>query len=91
MSKFHSIDKFRTPEGVQEAIESGDDSAIAGLSGALGAVEKGGRAVMSDESTSQSAGHYWRVLNGKEKQKLGKKDYEKISKLISGFLKGPHK
>lgn len=85
------INEFSTSEGVEKTISSKDKKALSALSGVLGAIEKGGKAVGSDESTSQQAAHYWRVLNGHEKQKLESKDFEKISKLVRGFLGGPKK
>jgi hypothetical protein len=83
------LSDFSTPSGVEKAIASGNKKDLSVLFGALGAVEKGGKAVGSDESSSQQAAHYWRVLNGLEKQKLGPKDFKKISELVSGFLSGP--
>lgn len=75
-----------TPEGVKEVIDSNDKKSMSALLGILGAVEKGGRAVKSDESSSQQAAYYWRVLSGKEEKELKEKDFKKIAKLVSIFL-----
>ncbi len=83
------LQKFTTPKGVEAAMSGKDPKDRAALLGALASVEKGGRAVGSDEGAMQQAGHYWRVLSGREKQKLGKKDWEKIAQLVGGFVQGP--
>lgn len=83
------IADFTHSDEVSKALSSNDDKAISMISGVLGAIEKGGKAIGSDESASQQAGHYWRILNGIEKGKLDTKDSEKIARLVRGFLSGP--
>jgi hypothetical protein len=83
------ISDFSTPEGVKRALTSKDKKALAALCGALGAVQKGGKAVGSDDSSSYWAGYYWDVLNGRQKKTLDDEDAEKIAALVAGFLGGP--
>ena len=83
------IQNLTNPKAVKAAIESDDDKSIASLIGALGALEKGGLTVSSDDSVIQTASHYVRVLQGREEQKLGPKDFKKIADLVSQFLTGP--
>jgi hypothetical protein len=90
MSK-SSLSQLTDPKSVAKAAQKTDSREHAMLCGALGAIAKGGKTVSNDESTTQKADHYWRVLNGQEKQKLGEKHFGEISELVKSFIIGPKK
>ena len=90
MSK-SKISQLTDPKRVAEAAKDRSSREHAMLRGALGAIEKGGTTVPVDESTVAKATHYGRVLSGADDQKLGKKHYGEIAKLVETFLIGPQK
>lgn len=83
-----SLRSLTQPERVSEVISTKDKPMLGLISGALGAICKGGKTVTQDEHKKGQADHYFRVINGLESQNLKSKDYEKIAGLVSCFLSG---
>ena len=86
----HTLQSLQNADAVAEALNEKDEDKryknVGLISGALGAISKGGRTVPNDEETKGRADHYINVLHGKTKQKLGEKDFKKIANLIEIFL-----
>jgi len=79
------LHKLVDHEYVGQVVNDKDKKPLSILIGVLGAIEKGGKTVDSDESSVGIAQHYSRILLSPRNVLLENKDFKKISELIKKF------
>ena len=86
-SKHH---EFASPGRIAEVLKTQDHKDMAFISGALGAVAKGGKTVRSSEEDKKAAKEYQAIISGAKEGVLKSKDADHISRLVGSFLKPHH-